>query len=73
MHMGLQVTLNFLRMHGFWILKARQAVLNTKNCIACKRYNVRPVNYPSPSSLPTSRVNLSVPFAHIGVDYTGHL
>ena len=74
MHMGLQVTLNFLRMHGFWILKARQAVLNTlKNCIACKRYNAQPVNYPSPSSLPTARVNLSVPFAHIGVDYTGHL
>ena len=74
MHMGLQATLNFLRMHDFWILKARQAVLNTqKNCIACKRYNARSVNYPSPSSLPASRVNLSVPFAHTGVDYTGHL
>ena len=74
MHMGLQVTLNFLRMHGFWILKARQAVLNSlKDCIACKRYNARPVSYPSPSSLPASRVNLSVPFAHTGVDYTGHL
>ena len=74
MHMGLQATLNFIRMHGFWVLKARQAVLNTlKDCIACKRYNARPVNYPSPSSLPASRVNLSVPFAHTGVDYTGHL
>ena len=74
MHMGLQATLNFLRMHGFRILKARQAVLNTlKNCIACKRYNARLVIYPSPSSLPSSRVNLSMPFAHTGVDYTGHL
>ena len=74
MHMGLQATLNFLRMHGFWILKAKQAVLNTlNNCIACKRHNAQPVTYPSPSSLPASRVNLSVPFAHTGVDYTGHL
>ena len=74
MHMGLQATLNFLRMHGFSILKARQAVLNTlKNCIACKRYNALPVNYPSPSSLLAPRVNLSVPFAHGDVDYTGHL
>ena len=72
--MGLHATLNFLRMHGFWILKAKQAVLNTlKNCIACKRHNAQPVTYPSPSSLPASRVNLSVPFAHTGVDYTGHL
>ncbi|XP_068224758.1 uncharacterized protein [Palaemon carinicauda] len=31
------------------------------------------VKYPSPSSLTSSRVNLSVPFAHTGVDYTGHL
>ena len=74
MHMGLQSTLSFLRMHGFWILKARQAVLNRlKDCIVCKRYNTRAVSYPAPSSLPASRVNLSVPFAHTGVDYTGHL
>ena len=73
-HMGLQATLNFLRMHGFWILKARQAVLNSlKSCVICKRYNARTVSYPSPPLLPASRVNLSVPFAHTGVDYTGHL
>ena len=74
MHMGLQSTLSFLRMHGLWIVKARQAVLSVlKNCIVCKRYNARSVRYPSPASLPSSRVNLSVPFAHTGVDYTGHL
>ena len=39
----------------------------------CKRYNAATVKYPSPASLPASRVNLSVPFAHTGVDYTGHL
>ena len=74
MHMGLQFTLNFLRMHGLWVLKARQAVSSVlKDCIVCKRYNASTVKYPSPASLPSSRVNLSVPFAHTGVDYTGHL
>ena len=74
MHMGLQSTLSFLRMHGLWIVKARQAVLSVlKDCIVCKRYNASTVKYPSPPSLPSSRVNLSVPFAHTGVDYTGHL
>ena len=72
--MGLQSTLNFLRLHGFWILKARQAVLSVlKECVVCKRYNVPSVKYPSPASLPATRVNLSVPFAHTGVDYTGHI
>ena len=74
MHMGLQSTLSFLRMHGVWIVKARQAVLSVlKDCIVCKRYNASTVKYPSPASLPSSRVNLSVPFAHTGVDYTGHI
>ncbi|XP_064111443.1 uncharacterized protein LOC135218931 [Macrobrachium nipponense] len=74
MHMSLQSTLSFLRMHGLWIVKARQAVLSVlKDCIVCKRYNASTVKYPSPSLLPFSRVNLSVPFAHTGVDHTGHL
>ena len=34
MHMGLQSTLSFLRKHGVWIVKARQAVLSVlKDCI----------------------------------------
>ena len=73
MHMGLQSTLNYLRIHGLWILKARQAVLSViSDCIVCKRYNARPQKYPGPAVLPSSRVKLSVPFAHTGVDYTGH-
>ena len=73
MHLGLQSTLNYLRMHGVWIVKARQAVSSViSECIICKRYNTRANRYPSPASLPLSRVKLSVPFAHTGVDYTGH-
>ena len=41
-------------------------------CIICKRYNTRASKYPSPASLPLSRVKLSIPFAHADVDYTGH-
>ena len=74
MHLGLQPTLNFLRMHGFWIVKSRQAVMSViKECIVCKRFNVHGGKYPSPAVLPADRVNLSVPFAHTGVDYTGHI
>ena len=71
--MGLQSTLNYLRIHGLWILKARKAVSSViSDCIVCKRYNARSQKYPGPAVLPSSRVKLSVPFAHTGVDYTGH-
>ena len=73
MHMGLQPTLNYLRIHGLWTLKARQAVSSAiSDCIVCKRYNARPQKYPGPAVLPSPRVKLSVPFAHTEVDYTGH-
>ena len=73
MHMGLQSTLNYLRIHGLWIVKARQAVSSViSDCIVCKRYNARSQKYPGPAVLPSARVKLSVPFAHTGVDYTGH-
>ena len=73
MHMGLQSTLNYMRIHGLWILKARQAVLSViSDCIVCKRYNSPSLKYPGPAVLPSPRVKLSVPFAHTGVDYTGH-
>ena len=72
-HMGLQSTLNYQRIHGLWILKSRQAVSSViSDCIVCKRYNAHPQKYPGPSILSSSRVKLSVPFAHTGVDYTGH-
>ena len=73
-HMGLQSTLCYVRMHGIWDIKAGQAVRSViKDCIICKRYNAREVKYYSPASLPASRMNLSVPFQRTGVDYTGHL
>ena len=62
-----------MRIHGLWILKARQAVLSViSDCIVCKRYNSPSLKYPGPAVLPSPRVKLSVPFAHTGVDYTGY-
>ena len=75
MHMGILSTLNYLRIHGLWILKSRQTVSSViSDCIVCKRYNARSQKYPGPAILPSPspRVKLSVPFAHTGVDYTGH-
>ena len=38
MHMGLQSTLNYLRIHGLWILKSRQPVSSViSDCIVCKK------------------------------------
>ena len=73
MHMGIQSTLNYLRIHGLWILKSRQAVSSViSDCIVCKRYNARSQKYFGPAILPSPRVKLSLPFAHTGVDYSGH-
>ena len=56
-------------MHGMWIVKARDAVLFVlKSCIVCQQYFASTVKYSS-TTLPSSRVNLSVPFAHTGVEY----
>ena len=71
--MGFQSTLNYLRIHGLWILKSRQAVSSViSDCIVCKRYNAHSQKYPGHAILPSPRVKLSVPFAHTWVDYSGH-
>ena len=73
MHMGLQSTLNYLRIHGLWILNSRQAVPSVIfDCIACKRYNAFSQKYPGPAILSSPKVKLIIPFAHTGVDYTDH-
>ena len=73
MHMGLQSTLDYLRTHGLWILKSRQVVSSViSDCIVCKNYNARSQKYPGPAILPSLRVKLSIPFAHTGIDHTGH-
>ena len=63
-----------MHIHGLWIVKARQAVLSViKTCIVCNHYNASFMKYLSHDVLPSSRENLSVPFAHTGDEYIGHL
>ena len=66
MHMGLQSTLNYLRIQGMWILKSRQGVSSViSDCIVCKRCNAHLQKYPGPAILPSPRVKSSVTFAHV--------
>ena len=72
-HMGANATINALRQGGFWIPRVRQAVFTElKTCRQCKVINAKAFKYPSPTALPSDRVNLVRPFNTIGIDFTGH-
>ena len=71
-HLGIGSTLNKVRMSGFWIPRARQAVKNVlSSCFMCKKFNSLSFKYPKVTNLPKHRVNLVKPFKHVGLDYTG--
>ena len=73
-HLGIQTTLNKVRLSGFWITKARQAVKKViSQCLICQRFNNLSFKYPKVTNLPKHRVNLIKPFTHTGIDYTGHV
>ena len=73
-HLGIQATLNHLRLAGFWLVHPYQSVKNVINpCIICKKFNALSYRYPKVTNLPKHRVNLIRPFIHVGVDFTGHL
>lgn len=71
-HLGIRATLERVRLAGFWIPKARQAVKNVISpCFMCKRFNSLAFKYPKVTNLPKHRVNMIKPFRHVGIDYTG--
>ena len=73
-HLGIQSTLNAVRMGGFWIPRMRQSVKKIlSNCMVCIKFNSFSFRYPKMTNLPKHRVNLVKPFNHTGVDYTSHL
>ena len=73
-HLGIQTTLNKVRLSGFWIPKARQAVKKViSQCLICQKFNNLSFKYPKVTNLPKHRVNLIKPFQHTGIDYTGHV
>ena len=71
-HMGVNTTLTKMRAEGFWILRGRKSISSVLNkCVTCKKFNSRPFNYPTPTDLPSERVNLVRPFYATGIDFTG--
>ena len=73
-HLGISSTLNKVRMAGYWIPKARQAIKNViSHCLMCKRFNSLSFRYPKITNLPKHRVNFIRPYTHVGVDFTGEI
>ena len=73
-HLGIQPTLNKLRMDGFRLIRPLNTVrVALKNCFICKKMNTLSFQYPRMTNLPAHRVNLVRVYSHIGVDYTGSI
>ena len=73
-HLGIQSTLQNVRLSGFWLTKPLQSVKNViSHCVVCKKFNSLSFRYPKVTNLPKHRVNLIRPYLHTGVDYTGHI
>lgn len=72
-HNGLNHTLSEIRKE-YWIPRGKSLIKQyLHKCIICKKFNVRPYNYPKQADLPAHRVNESQCFSSIGIDYTGTL
>ena len=73
-HLGIQATLNLLRLSGFWIPRPYQSIKKIlASCSICKKFNSLAFNYPRVTNLPKHRVDLIRPYKHTGLDYTGHV
>ena len=71
LHGGVKDTLTLIRQQ-YWMPKCRQTVKTLiGQCIVCKRVAGRRFEYPDPPPLPSVRVQLTRPYAHVGIDYTG--
>lgn len=54
-HLSLATTLNEVRLAGYWIPQARQAIKNViSTCFKCKRYNAVSFSVPNTTDLPAS-------------------
>ena len=72
-HLGTNITLSKVRTAGFWIPKGRSCVKEVvRNCMICKKFNVRPFQYPKPTDFISDKINFKTPFKFTGIDFTGH-
>ena len=73
-HLGISTTITKIKMVGFRIPQARQAVKTVlSKCTICKRYNSWAFKYPSLTDVPKHCVNFVNPHENTEIDYTGHL
>ena len=73
-HLGISTTITKIRMVGFWIPQARQAVkTDLSKYTISKRYNILAFKYPSLTNLPKHRGHLVNPYENTGINYTEHL
>ena len=73
-HLGISTTIGKIRMAGFWIPQARQAVkTELSKFIIYKIYNSLAFKNPSLTNLPKHRVNLVNPNENAGINYTRRL
>ncbi|XP_066596496.1 uncharacterized protein [Prorops nasuta] len=69
-HAGVQTTLYSIRQR-FWILDGKNQVRKiVRGCVRCIRFHVKPNEYRM-ADLPVSRVEISTPFFHTGIDFFG--
>lgn len=70
MHGGIKLTMNLVR-EAYWVINLRRQVKKyILNCVKCCRFN-KENNVQIMADLPWTRVNISAPFTHVGLDYAG--
>ena len=71
MHSGVAHTLSRVR-YQYWIPCGRSIVKSVLHkCQTCRKHDGGPYAMPAMAPLPATRVTLSRPFSHVGIDYFG--
>ena len=71
-HLGLSMTLSYLRAAGLWLTNARSNIYKLVNkCVICRRYQGKAFKNPPPPVLPECRTQVLSPFCTTGIDYAG--
>ena len=70
-HQGKGITLNTIRLHGFWIINASSLVANhIRTCVLCRKLRGK-TQVQKMAELPKERCEPSAPFCHCAVDCFG--
>ena len=65
-------TLTVLLKQDYWVPRMKQSIKFLLNqCLRCKMVQNQPLPPPPAAPLPPERLQLVIPFQHVGIDYTG--